>query len=172
LNIAALIATAAMGYAAVGRLISPPIHTVAGVIALILCVAVHCIVFTYFMATTKWAQHAILVKRLDPAIFISSRSFRSVAFAAALCAMAAVFAAAMFGAWVDSHQSNPSLHQFVALGAIFINLLAAIVQARSIQGNGRIIDNILAAIGQQNSPATTKSQSSSSSSSGAFPPVR
>src|SRR5437588_3816391 len=31
-------------------------------LAAILCVAVHCIVATYFMATAKWAQHAVSVK--------------------------------------------------------------------------------------------------------------
>lgn len=153
LNIAALIATAAMGYAAVGRVIPASVHTVAGVIALILCVAVHCIVFTYFMATNKWAQHAMLVKRLDPAMFVPSRSFRSRAFAAALVAMGAVFIAAMFGAWVDAHQSGPAFHQIAAMTAIFVNFLAALIEARSIQGNGQLIDGILAAIDQQNAPA-------------------
>ncbi len=150
LNIAALIATAALGYSAVGRAIPAQIHTVSGVLAAILCVAVHCVVFTYFMATNKWAEHAVLVKGLDPALYAPSRRLRSRAFAAALIAMGAVFTAAMFGAWADANQSAPTIHQFVALGAIFINLLAALVEAGSIQGNGRLIDGILMRI---NSPA-------------------
>jgi len=119
LNLAALCATAIMGYAAVGHMIPP----------------------------------SILVKRLDPAMFVPSRFFRARALGAALIAMAAVFTAAMFGAWVDAHQSSPAFHQIAALAAIFVNFIAALIEARCIQGNGQLIDGILAAITRQTAPA-------------------
>jgi hypothetical protein len=43
-------------------------HQLAGALAAIACCGVHCVVFTYFIATAKWIQHAVTVKKLDPAL--------------------------------------------------------------------------------------------------------
>ena len=40
-------------------------HILAGALAAIVSCGVHCIVITYFMATSKWIQHAVSVKHLD-----------------------------------------------------------------------------------------------------------
>ena len=73
-------------------------HVLFGALATMVCVGVHCVVFTYFIATAKWVQHAVMVKKLDPQLMAPTRSFKMQAFPAALLAMAATFTAAMFGA--------------------------------------------------------------------------
>src|SRR4051812_20904321 len=51
-NLTALLAAIALGYTAVGNPAMRGWHTLAGVMATIGCVAVHCTVFTYFIATS------------------------------------------------------------------------------------------------------------------------
>ena len=67
---------------------------------------VHCVVFTYFIATAKWVQHAVLVKQLDPSLAAPTRCFKMQAFPAALLAMAVVFATAILGARAETTASR------------------------------------------------------------------
>src|SRR5687768_8947487 len=63
-NVLCLVLTAATGYRYGGSEVTQW-HPLAGIVATIVCVAVHCVVFTYFVATAKWVEHAIVTKRLD-----------------------------------------------------------------------------------------------------------
>src|SRR5215213_9614682 len=92
-NLIGLGTAAVLGYAAKAGYAVGPWHVLAGALAALVCCGVHCVVFTYFAATAKWVQHAISVKRLDPALASPTRSFKRQAFPAAVVAMAAVFAA-------------------------------------------------------------------------------
>src|SRR5881392_1430699 len=98
-NLLCLGVTMALGYWAPAQ--SRHLHILAGALSALVCCAVHCVVFTYFIATAKWVQHAIAVKQLDAALAGPTRSFRRQAFPAALLAMASVFAAAVLGAARD-----------------------------------------------------------------------
>src|SRR3954453_1392181 len=51
-------------------------HILAGAVAAMVCVGVHCVVFTYFIATAKWAQHAVLTRKLDAQLIPPTRSFK------------------------------------------------------------------------------------------------
>ena len=143
-NLVALLTTVGLGYAAVGQDGWRPWHMLAGALSALLCIAVHCVVFTYFIATAKWVRHAVAVKRLDEAYVTPTRSFKAQAFPAALGAMLAVFLTAIFGAAVDNHMLAPAWHHGAALGAVAVNLLAAAVEYGAIGRNGRLIDRILA----------------------------
>src|SRR5688500_2838385 len=90
-NLLGLAAAAALGYVSRAGHAVGPWHILAGAMAALACVAVHCVVFTYFVATAKWVRHAIAVKSLDPALAAPTRSFKAQAFPAALLAMASVF---------------------------------------------------------------------------------
>lgn len=148
-NLAALLGTIGLGYAAVASPGSASLrgwHMLAGTLAAILCIAVHCIVFTYFIATAKWIQHAVSVKGLDASYTTPTRSFKAQAFPAALGAIAAVFAAAIFGAAVDTRLVATGWHHALALAAVGVNLLAAAIEYAAVSRNGRLIDRILAQI--------------------------
>jgi hypothetical protein len=121
-------------------------HVLSGALAALVCVGVHCVVFTYFIATAKWVQHAIVVKKLDPALARPTRSFRIQAFPAALLAMGTTFAAAMLGAAVDNRMTSKHWHLVAAIVAVAVNLLVAIIEYRAIERNGQLIDGILARI--------------------------
>jgi hypothetical protein len=148
-NLAALLGTMGLGYAAAGGAASASLrgwHMLAGALSAILCIAVHCIVFTYFIATAKWIQHAVSVKGLDAAYTLPTRSFRAQAFPAALAAIAAVFVAAMFGAAADTRLVSVGWHHAVVLGAFGVNLLSASLEYMAVSRNGKLIDRILAEI--------------------------
>jgi hypothetical protein len=110
----------------------------------LVCVGVHCIVFTYFIATAKWVQHAILVKKLDPRLAGPTRSFKMQAFPAALLAMASVFVAAVLGAARDNYGTPRWWHHGAAVLAVAINVVVAFFEYRAIARNGRLIDTVLA----------------------------
>jgi hypothetical protein len=121
-------------------------HLLTGVLATFTCVAVHCIVFTYFMATSKWVQHAVTVKRLDASFAAPTRSFRAQAFPAALVAILSVFIAAILGAAHDNYATPRSWHRSMALASLVINAAVALIEYRAIARNGKLIDDVLATI--------------------------
>jgi hypothetical protein len=122
------------------------LHQLAGVLATIACCAVHCIVFTYFIATAKWIQHAVAVKRLDPQLMAPTRSFRMQAFPAAMTAMGAVLLAAFSGAAADNRYLDGTWHHVLAWVALGVNAGMAVLEYRAISRNGALIDRILETI--------------------------
>ena len=146
-NLTALLITIGVGYfAAAGASSARTLHMVAGLLTALLCVAVHCTVFTYFMATSKWVQHAVTIKKLDVAYVTPTRSFKAHAFPAALGAMLAVFLTAILGAAVDNKMVSAGWHHAFALAAVGVNLLAAVVEYAAISRNGKLIDRLLSEI--------------------------
>jgi len=133
---------------------SKGMHILAGALATLVCVGVHCVVFTYFVATAKWVQHAVLVKQLDASLAEPTRSFKKQAFPAALLAMAIVFATAILGAARDNYGIPRAWHHAFAIAALVVNLAVAAVEYRAIARNGRLIDSILAKINGSTSPVS------------------
>jgi hypothetical protein len=125
---------------------SKAMHILAGALSTLVCVGVHCVVFTYFIATAKWVQHAVLVKQLDASLAAPTRSFKMQAFPAALLAMAVVFVTAMLGAARDNYGIPRVWHHTFAIAALVVNVVVAIIEHRAIARNGRLIDSILARI--------------------------
>jgi hypothetical protein len=123
---------------------SEGMHILAGALSALVCVGVHCVVFTYFIATAKWIQHAILVKNLDAALAGPTRSFKRQAFPAALLAMGIVFATAVLGAARDNYGIPRIWHHGFAIAALLVNVIVAAIEYRAIVRNGSLIDSILA----------------------------
>jgi hypothetical protein len=145
-NLLCLLLAGVLGYLATTTPDLRPWHTLAGALATLICVAVHCIVFTYFIATAKWVQHAVEVKNLDPTLAHPTRSFRKQAFPAALFAMAIVFATAILGAARDNAMIPRGPHRLLAIAAVVANIAVATIEYRAIARNGRLIDSVLARI--------------------------
>ena len=153
LNLLCLSAAAALGYAYGGG-DRGQWHMLVGATAALVCCAVHCVVFTYFTATSKWVQHAVLVKGLDPALASPTRSFKAHAFPAAMAAIATGLLAAFSGAAADVYRGSArGWHHGLVLLALAVNLTAAFVEYRAIARNGRLIDAVLAKIERVNAAA-------------------
>jgi hypothetical protein len=123
-----------------------PTHILAGAMSALVCVGVHCVVFTYFIATAKWVRHAVLVKKLDPQLVEPTRSFKVQAFPAALLAMTVVFATAVLGAARDNYGIPRAWHHGAAIASLVVNLIVAFIELRAIRRNGALIDDVLARI--------------------------
>jgi len=143
LNLLCLCTTAVLGYISMSRASYGGVHFLVGAITVLTCCGVHCVVFTYFIATAKWVQHAISVKQLDPALMTPTRSFKAQALPAALAAMAAVLITMMLGAAKDNYGISITYHHFAAIVCIAINLAAAVIELAAIRRNGGLIDRIL-----------------------------
>jgi hypothetical protein len=152
-NLLCLGVAAALGYMSLGNGgESKGAHILAGAMSTLVCVGVHCVVFTYFVATAKWVRHAILVKKLDPRLAEPTRSFKAAAFPAALLAMAVVFATAVLGAARDNYGIPRAWHHGFAIASLAINVIVALIELRAIRRNGALIDDILARV--NGAPAT------------------
>lgn len=146
MNLLSLLATMILGYGVSNGKPWSAQHQLAGVLATIFCCGVHCIVFTYFIATAKWVQHAVTVKHLDQSLVAPTRSFKSAAFPAALLAMVIVFAAAVVGAATLNYEIRPIYHHTLAVIAFATNAIVAWIEYRAIDRNAKLIDQILATI--------------------------
>jgi integral membrane sensor domain MASE1 len=147
-NLLGLCTAGALGYASRHGYAVGPWHILAGAMAALTSCGVHCVVFTYFIATAKWVQHAVSVKHLDPALATPTRSFRAQAFPAALLAMASVILTAFVGAAADNYHGRwHAWHHGLAIAALATNVLVALVEYRAIDRNARLIDGVLARIG-------------------------
>ena len=145
-NLLSLLIVGVLGYLATHGHNVRPWHTLAGALATLICCGVHCIVFTYFIATAKWVQHAVTVKHLDPTLANPTRSFRRQAFPAALFAIAIVFATAILGAARDNAMIPRGPHRLLAIVALVANIAVATIEYCAIARNGRLIDSVLARI--------------------------
>jgi len=149
-NLLCLITTTCMGYALAGRGHAGSLHLLLGVMTTMACIGVHCVVFTYFIATAKWVQHAVSVKSLPVEWIAPTKSFKMQAFPAALAAMAMVFLTAILGAAADNYTVSARWHFGAAIAAIVVNAIVAQREYVAISRNGKLIDDLLAHI---NGPA-------------------
>ena len=146
-NLLGLCAAGALGYASREGYAVGPWHILAGAMASLVCCGVHCVVFTYFVATAKWVQHAVTVKQLDPSLTAPTRSFKAQAFPAAMLAIAVVFLTAFVGAAADNyHGRYHAWHHALGVAALVTNVVVALVEYRAIDRNARLIDGVLALI--------------------------
>jgi len=159
-NLLCLCVTAGLGYASGGGSDTKGLHILAGALSALVCCGVHCVVFTYFAATAKWVQHAVLVKQLDTGFVAPTRSFKAQAFPAALVAMAAVFLAAVLGAARDNYGIPRAWHHASAIAAVAVNVLVAAVEYRAIARNAKLIDDVLAAAASRGEAAASATASS------------
>ncbi len=74
-NLLYLIPAMCMGYALFGHGHASTPHLMLGeTTTTMACIAVHCMVFTYFVATAKWIQHAVTVKSLPQSLIEPTQS--------------------------------------------------------------------------------------------------
>lgn len=142
-NLLALVVAGVLGYGVSSGRDWAAFHQLAGALAALTCVAVHCIVFSYFIATAKWIAHAVAVKKLDPRMILPTARFKARAFPAALAAMAIVFVTAVVGVATISYHISPTWHHGLAIASLAVNLLAPWIEYRAIAQNGELIDRIL-----------------------------
>jgi len=131
------------------------LHLMLGVMTTMACIGVHCVVFTYFIATAKWIQHAVSVKSLPQELVEPTRSFKMQAFPAALLAMGSVFLTAILGAAADNYAVSAKVHFGAAIAAILVNAIVAQREYAAIVKNGKLIDGLLERINGPAAPSAS-----------------
>lgn len=127
-------------------------HVAAGIATGLVAVLTHVVVYTYFMATTKWLAAATDKVGLDEQRFVRPAQRRKSRQFAVMMAVVGVTMLTMFaGAGADSTLSPlwpAQVHLVLAMIAIAANVLAALVEYQLINAQGALMDHALAQVNQ------------------------
>lgn len=115
------------------------VHLLVAIVATMATLAVHCIVYTYFLATGKWAQEVVRVYELPNWINDQAKKNKRKAFRFEFWGMTLVAIAAWMGAGADTLGLNPRWHLLVAAVALAFNFGAFAVEYAVIVAHARLL---------------------------------
>jgi hypothetical protein len=119
-------------------------HFYCGLFGVILNLAVHSIVFIYFLGTGRWVKEVALAYALpDAPLPRLTRDLKRRTFPPALFAMLIPIAAAAAGMGVQLREWPWYLHGSLALLTLLVNVWAYRIEYRNISTNGQVLDDVL-----------------------------
>lgn len=120
------------------------IHLYLALFTLLLTLAVHCLIFIYFLGTGRFVKEVALAYRLpDAPLPRLTRDLKRRTFPAALFAMLVPIAAAAAGAAAQTQLWPWQVHATLATLALLVNLWAFVVEYRNVSINVGIIDEVM-----------------------------
>jgi hypothetical protein len=139
-----LIASFVLGLFATGEPRGPGaiwhgIHILIALMTTMATLAVHSIVYTYFLATGKWAKEVVRVYRLPDWINTQARKNKRKAFRFEFWSMALIAFTAWLGAASDTQGLNPLWHLGMAAVMIAFNFGAFAVEYAVIVAQARLL---------------------------------
>lgn len=124
-------------------------HLVASLCTAIFTLLVHCLIFTYFLGTGRWVKEVARAYDLPDALWPrQTREFKRQAFPPALWAMLATIATVASGAGVQTQTWPWWTHSLLAVSTLFLNGWAFYVEYQTVTVNGRVMDEVMAAVQQ------------------------
>jgi hypothetical protein len=132
-----------------GSLLNPEdrtylLHVYLGLISAITALAVHGLIFIYFLGTGRWVKEVAIAYRIpDHPLPKLTRDLKRRAFPPALAAMLVPIAAAAAGAGVATRQWSWPYHASLALASILVNIWAYRVEYVCVAINARVIDDVM-----------------------------
>lgn len=150
-NFLALLAAFALGWLSRGRggLTSPddptfPSHIYLGLITTMFTIAVHCLIFVYFLGTGRWVKEVASAYQLpDAPLPRLTRDLKRRTFPLALLAMLTTIAAAAAGAAAQRQEWPWTVHATLGVATLLVNLWAFLIEHRNVSTNARIIDDVM-----------------------------
>jgi len=144
-----LIASFVLGLLATGEPRGPGsiwrgIHLLFALFTTMATLGVHSIVYTYFLATGKWAKEVVHVYQLPEWINSQAKKNKRKAFRFEFWSMTLIAIAAWSGAAADTSGLNPLWHLGIAAGAIAFNLGAFAVEYAVIVAQARLLMEVKA----------------------------
>jgi hypothetical protein len=115
------------------------VHVLVALAATMSTLAVHSIVYTYFLATGKWAQEVVRVYGLPGWINDQAKKNKRKAFRFEFWGMSAIAVAAWLGAGADTQGLNPLWHLVASAAALAFNLGAFAVEYAVIVAQARLL---------------------------------
>jgi hypothetical protein len=123
------------------------IHFLLGLFAVLLTLAVHCLIFIYFLGTGRWVKEVALAYRLpDEPLPRLTRELKRRTFPLALLAMLVPIAAAAAGAAVQRQEWSWLVHAVLALATLLVNMWAFVIEYRNVSINAGVIDEVMRAV--------------------------
>jgi hypothetical protein len=121
------------------------LHIYLGLFSILSTLAVHCLIFIYFLGTGRWVKEVALAYRLpDDPLPRLTRDLKRRTFPVALLAMLVPIAAAAAGAATGTRADWPwGYHAALAVATLVVNGWAYLVELRNVRINGGVIDRVL-----------------------------
>lgn len=120
------------------------IHFAFGLLAAILTLLVHCLIFTYFLGTGRWVKEVGLAYGLpDEPLPKLTRELKRKTFPPALAAMLIAIATAAAGAGAQLQEWPWYVHATLATLALLVNLGAFVIEYRNVSINARVIELVM-----------------------------
>jgi hypothetical protein len=121
---------------AVGR----AVHLLFSLLTVVVLLGIHSIVYTYFVATGKWAKEVVRVYQLPDWFLAQAKRNKRRAFRFVMGSMTAIAIAAWFGGAADTLGAGYApLHLVAASAAVAFNLGSFVVEYAAIVGHARLL---------------------------------
>jgi nucleoside recognition membrane protein YjiH len=109
--------------------------------------AVHCLIFIYFLGTGRWVKEVALAYRIpDDPLPRLTRELKRRTFPPALAAMLVVIAAAAAGMGAFMQVWPWPVHATVALATLTVNAWAFVIESRAVTVNAEVIEQVMHAV--------------------------
>jgi hypothetical protein len=133
-----------------------PLHILMGMLGSLFTCLVHCVAFTYFVATEKMIKLAVLNARLDADYIATADKLKYRALACAGTSIIAIIFAAALGAATMTELIVGAWHLSATLVAVALNLTAFGIESATIQANSRLMDRVYS---EHNAAAAAQAES-------------
>ena len=122
----------------------PLYHFYLGLFSVLGTLAVHCLVFIYFLGTGRWVKEVAIAYSLpDQPLPKLTRELKRRTFPVALLAMLVPIAAAATGTAASRHEWPWQYHAAFAAATLLVNGWAFLVEYRNVAINAGIIDDVM-----------------------------
>jgi hypothetical protein len=150
-NFLALLATFAVGVASFlrGSRTNPDdstylLHVYLALISVTANLAVHCLVFVYFLGTGRWVKEVALAYRIpDHPLPRRTRDLKRRTFPPALLAMLVPIAASAAGAGVATRNWPWGYHAALAAASLLVNVWVFRVEYRNVRVNAGVLAEVM-----------------------------
>lgn len=120
------------------------LHFSLGLFTVLLTLAVHCLIFIYFLGTGRWVKEVAIAYRLpDEPLPKLTRDLKRRTFPPALFAMLVPIATAAAGTAAQRQEWSWIYHALLAVATLLINAWAFIVEYRNVSINAKVIDDVM-----------------------------
>jgi hypothetical protein len=140
-----LIADMVLGFVAASEVPGPhavgrAVHLLFSLLTVVVLLGIHSIVYTYFMATGKWAKEVVRVYQLPDRYLAQAKRNKRRAFRFVMGSMTAIAIAAWFGGAADTlGTAYATWHLAAAALAIAFNVGSFVVEYAAIVGHARLL---------------------------------
>jgi hypothetical protein len=120
------------------------LHFGLGLFSVLLALAVHCLIFIYFLGTGRWVKEVAIAYRLpDEPLPKLTRELKRWTFPPALFAMLVPIAAAAAGTAAQRHEWPWQVHATLAVATLLVNGWAFAVEIKNVGINAGVIQDVM-----------------------------